>query len=341
MYDTQYLLKRAQALSQSQQISCLKENRILLLTCSNPQIEPRELGAQYTKQYEGSNVSAMPGIYVIRIYKKLGLSNIANRKALCTAAWQAGGQLAQVIRQGEHPIPWQKTLNHLPANQETARLLLLSLLHQADDLFCEELVTAVQELSRESAHVLLQELMHSEAVQTPPMKGIEQDSAALEQENQHLRCRLEHTQAKLDALQKTFQQQLAEQSANERIAFFSQLNSEPDGRLLDLLVLSQSGFAQLRKQGTPIPMEIRSAPILVRRMQDFLRNYGVVPMRELGERFSATARDLDNLHFVGKPFRNDKETKLVEITSTGWAIPEKDIIISLPEVCEVLDASNS
>ena len=123
--------------------------------------------------------------------------------------------------------------------------------------------------------------------------------------------------------------------ADESIRLISMLNSEKYGYILDLLLSAQDGFRQLRKKG-PIPFEIKSVQSLTRRLLEFVEDCGIVPMLEIGERLTVQASELSGYSYDGTPFSGPDETKEVEVVSTGWEAPEKEIILSYPRVREVI-----
>ncbi len=339
MYNIKELTYYAETLRNAQQVSSCKENRILLLTCQAPEAQPRVIGEMYTHQYEAVGSKAMPGTYVIRTYKKTELSNISARKELCTAAWHTGNRLAQAIHQGTF-FSWQDALEQLPQHKEAARLLLLSTAEQAKNFWGSDLTSIIQDLNLLSAQEFSRNLTVCKQEKRIPKDSLP-SASDLGQENLHLRRRLEHTQLQLQNAQTALKEQLEILAAEERREFFSQLNSTANGRILDLLVLAQQGFAQLHRKEQKIPAELRSTQTLVRSLQQFLHFYGVAPIREPGEQLTITARDLDQFLYTGTPFRSDTEVKQVEVISSGWAIPAKELVISCPEIQEIAFTSDS
>ena len=323
MFDQKEVLRLAKLLRQTQKTPYSRENHVYLMTCQEPNAQPREIAQMIQETYGIIGRTVLSGDSVISIYQRGDLGKVHERKALCRKVWERGQCIAQALQQGK-AVDWLSELEQLPKHRENARLLLLVLTEQAADLMGQELVTLIRELGRTNAQELMQQIADLDCVQE---NGAEDRERSLQR-------RLDYTRAELQSLKAQIQEQVEDAIAEEREQFFMQLNQETYGQILDLLSLAQKGFAKLREQGKVVPMEIRSVQTLVRCMQQFLSDYGVVAMAELGETLDLSVEEVDGYVYEGTPFQSEEEHKRVEVISPGWEIPERNLVISYPKVRE-------
>lgn len=305
------------------------ENAVLLLTCRQPEAQPRVIGEQYTK--DTAYGRALDGTDVIRLYRKCNLGHVAERKKLAAAAWEAGEHLRALIAGEDGALDaLRKASEACPGHSQKKRLILLSAGARCGSLLKAETRSALNRLNRDFAaecYDKIVDLLQPKA-----------ESSGADNRNRELartQAALDRTRSLLNILQENFDRQLEESRAEEREAFFSKLNSDEYGHILDLLAASSRGFRQLRSKRIPVPMEIRSIQTLVRRMLEFAADCGVEPMREVGTRLRIRGGDLNGLSYEGTPFCSESEEKLVEIISPGWQILDLGVIISYPRVWEV------
>ncbi len=153
-------------------------------------------------------------------------------------------------------------------------------------------------------------------------------------ENRQLSSSLEIANSLLKDLQEDFDRQLLDAKEVEMTQFFSAMNSEKNGRILDLLFKIRKGVDELRVRKFEIPDELDGALILIKNLIRFVRNYNINPIEKPGSRFEANASRVESCVYIGSPFENEEETKTVVVASPGWVISDKDIIISKPVLKE-------
>lgn len=179
----------------------------------------------------------------------------------------------------------------------------------------------------------------NESVQTEENPEGEAEETA-EERIQALEFQLQTTKSTLQFIQRSLDdmvQNVAQKSVeakDEAIAdFFTQLNSERYGRLLDNALLVDQKLTELRKAKYRFPVEIMAIPMIIKNFMAFIKGIGFEPIRLMNEEFEASADDLTYVVYEGTPFQ-DGERKLVQVRCPGWK--RGGVIISQPVVKEVV-----
>lgn len=156
---------------------------------------------------------------------------------------------------------------------------------------------------------------------------------------QELEFKLQTTQSTLKFIQRSLDDMVAniekktQEAQDEAINnFFTSINSERYGRLLDNAVIIDHKNTKLRQQHFKFPIEVMGMPMIIKNFIAFIKSIGFEPIRTWGEQFEVTADDLLYDVYEGEPFLGD-EKKLVQVIYPGWK--RKDIILSKPVVKEV------
>ncbi len=157
---------------------------------------------------------------------------------------------------------------------------------------------------------------------------------------QALNFKLQTTQSTLQFIQRSLDDMIAnieqrtveakEEAVND---FFSQINSERYGRLLDNALLIDQKIARLRKEKYRFPIEIMAMPMIIKNFIAFIKGIGFQPIKTMGEVYKATAEDLVYAVYEGEPFLGD-EQKTVQVVCPGWM--RNGVILSKPVVREVI-----
>lgn len=116
----------------------------------------------------------------------------------------------------------------------------------------------------------------------------------------------------------------------EQYKLMEMLNSATYGNILNLLSVAKKDM----EQAQDIPLHLRTASTLVRRLDDFIIDCGVTPIMPLGQEFEVSAREIHNYIYSGTPFQSHSDVKKVFVTSSGFEICKRNIIISNPEIQE-------
>ncbi|MBR2216166.1 MAG: hypothetical protein IJ849_10490 [Selenomonadaceae bacterium] len=147
---------------------------------------------------------------------------------------------------------------------------------------------------------------------------------------------LERSDMMLRDLQDEFDQRLEESKIKELVDFFSRLNSDKYGRILDELLNIRRGVSLLKKQRYELPPEIGGLLILTQKLTQFVRDSGINPIMKPQEVKQVKATDIEFCDYEGKPFATKDEAKAIKVISPGWIYTDKDLQIARPKVKEVV-----
>lgn len=149
-----------------------------------------------------------------------------------------------------------------------------------------------------------------------------------------LQCAIERSDMMLKDLQDEFEEQLDECKIQELTEFFSKLNSDNYGRILDQLFVMRDGINRLRREHYELPREIDGLMILAVKLLQFVKDSHINPIMRVGTVMKVKAADIEGCQYEGSPFSNMDDVKTVKVTSPGWVFFDKDIQISRPYVKE-------
>ena len=139
----------------------------------------------------------------------------------------------------------------------------------------------------------------------------------------------------LKDLQDEFDEKIRESHQNEMIEFFSLLNSEKYGCLLDAIITVRNGVRKLRKENVKLPPEISGLFILIERFAHFIRDNNINPILKPGSVQDMRLDEVEACDYEGSPFATTDEIKRVKVLSPGWFYQNKDIQIARPRLKEI------
>ncbi len=148
---------------------------------------------------------------------------------------------------------------------------------------------------------------------------------------------LERTNTMLQELQDEFDDQIEASKSKELAEFFSKLNSEKYGYILDELLVVRKGIDELRKQNYELPVEINGLLIMVKKLIQFVRDSHIEPIMKVNSVREVKATDVEFCNYEGSPFIAAEDTKKVKVISSGWIYKDKELQISRPKVKEEID----
>ena len=140
----------------------------------------------------------------------------------------------------------------------------------------------------------------------------------------------------LKDLQDEFDTRIKQSHQDDLIEFFSRLNSEKYGCILDEVLNARNGVRQLRKKNIQLPPEIGGLFILIERFAQFIRDSEINPIMKPGAVQSMRLDEVESCDYEGSPFLNTTEVKEVKVLSPGWFYKNKDVQISRPRLKEVV-----
>lgn len=141
----------------------------------------------------------------------------------------------------------------------------------------------------------------------------------------------------LKDLQDEFDARIKQSHQDDLVEFFSRLNSEKYGCILDEVLSARNGVRQLRKKNIQLPPEIGGLFILIERFAQFIRDSEINPILKPGAVKDMCLEEVESCDYEGSPFLNSKEVKKVKILSPGWVYKDKDVQISRPRLKEVVN----
>lgn len=151
-----------------------------------------------------------------------------------------------------------------------------------------------------------------------------------QQENERLKSALQNQETDRQNLKDNFDAEIQEKMSE----FFSLLNSNKYGNILDSIMKLYNGVMQLRKQNIELPLEISDIRPLLNNFRQFGKDNGINPIMKIGSVHSMTAADINKFSgdYDGTPFADANEIKTVRVISPGWQY--KDVKISPPKFKE-------
>ena len=141
----------------------------------------------------------------------------------------------------------------------------------------------------------------------------------------------------LKDLQDDFDARIKQSHQDDLVEFFSRLNSERYGCILDEILNARNGIRQLRKEKVQLPPEIGGLFILIERFTQFIRDSEINPILKPGAVRDMRLDEVESCDYEGSPFLNNKEIKKVKVLSPGWVYKNKDVQISRPRLKEVTE----
>lgn len=140
-------------------------------------------------------------------------------------------------------------------------------------------------------------------------------------------------QSGLDDLNESVEEATKEAEKKAVSNFFMKLNSPQYGGILDNLLVVESKLKEVKKINTLLPNQLISLPIIFKQLLKFVKDIGIEPIDTVGRSFEGSYRDIDCVNYVGEPFLDDDETKMMEVQKCGWKY--EDTVISIPTVKEI------
>lgn len=139
----------------------------------------------------------------------------------------------------------------------------------------------------------------------------------------------------LKDLQDDFDSRIKQSRQDDLVEFFSRLNSEKYGCILDEVLNARNGVRQLRKDKVQLQPEIGGLFILIEKFAQFIRDSEINPILKPGSVQEMRLDEVEACDYDGSPFLNAGEIKRVKVLSPGWVYKNKDVQISRPRLKEV------
>lgn len=150
--------------------------------------------------------------------------------------------------------------------------------------------------------------------------------------NNNYKNSLELVQAMLDELNETIDETAADAKTAAIASFYSTMNSEDYGNLLDSLELVEKRLAVIKEQKIKIPPQLLPMTIVFKQLLRFIKDCGITPIDTTGREFKTEVEGLANYTYIGEAYTKAGEEKIVVVERPGWKF--EDTVISLPTVRE-------
>ncbi|MDR0569030.1 MAG: hypothetical protein LBG87_07495 [Spirochaetaceae bacterium] len=310
---------------------CVGENRVISELCLHPELDPKELA----KRLNERNDAEYTGERVIKILRELKLSNRVERAQILKDAQEMARYVydffnGDLLAYKRFKDLEKKSYDSLSMDAHTTRMrcTLIALFTKFPALqklaFAEDIFYRGGVRSKACLNDIVNRVYKMSG-------GGKQNDETDEQKDEHIR-RLNDM---LEEMQNEFEHKLEESKNQEITGFFSALNSEKYGYILDGLFSAKAGLDELRKRNYELPLEINGLTIMVRKLIQFVKDSGINPVIRSGEVIIVKSQDIENYNYLGSPFISEEEEKLVEVISPGWIYKEKRIQLSRPTIKEI------
>lgn len=133
-------------------------------------------------------------------------------------------------------------------------------------------------------------------------------------------CRnsLELVQTMLDELNETIDETAAEAKDMAIASFYTSMNSEFYGHLLDSIELVDRRLVSLKENKVKIPPQVLPLTIVFKQLLRFIKDSGIHPLDSTRRELMAEAEDLSGYTYIGEPFSYEGEKKPVTVEKPGW-----------------------
>lgn len=211
-------------------------------------------------------------------------------------------------------------------------------------VYCDKLLRSIRDgifkelhLShkKKSARDVLKETKQTlnESAEASRYLQTEDELEKLRFENNNYKSSLELVQSMLDELKETIEESATDAKNNEVASFYTKMNSDEFGNLLDSMEFVNKRLVELRAERFRIPSQILPLTIVFKQMNRFIKESGITPIDRTGREFEAEVEALAEFTYIGEAYTFDGEKKRLRVERPGWKY--KDTVISFPTVREV------
>lgn len=316
------------------------ENRVLKLFCEIKNLDPRRCADEMNERYG----TYLGNDNIIRILKANRLSYQAKRAELINWAEDTAEAFAKAL-ESHKPKDYDNytTLRNKVIQtrdderyklQERMACLMLYVRHPELDSGTD--AESVEKFGNVYMKHLLGEasdFLRNICLKPKNAKGDKKDSQ--QEKIELLENMLNRSDMLLKDLQDEFDARIKESHQNDLVEFFSRLNSEKYGCILDAVLSARNGVRQLRKEKVQLPPEIGGLFILIERLAQFVRDSEINPILKPGSVQNMRFDEIESCDYEGSPFLNTNEVKRVKVLSPGWVYKNKDVQIARPRLKEV------
>jgi len=321
----------------------VRENRLFRLMCEDWKREPRRYAETLNREY-GYNLL---GDDIIEIFRKNRCTSPDKRNTLFESAIVTAKSFAKAIT-SRTQVDYD---NYMARRKNTIQIESHSRI--SDRVICLMLYKRYPELATDNDEKTLERFGNifmryflydiSDLVKglclKPKSGGRGEKRDSKQEKIELLENMLNRSDMLLKDLQEEFDTRIKESHQDDLVEFFSRLNSDKYGCILDTVLGARAGIRQLRKTGKDIhlPLEISGLFILIEQLTNFIRDSEINPILKLGAVKDMRLDEVENCDYEGSPFLNAAEVKRVKVLSPGWVYKDKDVQIARPRLKEVVE----
>ena len=330
-------LKRLEMLNNRTAAETVLENRVLKIYCADKYTSPSTCAEQLSIAY-GYNLR---GDDVIKIFKVNGVKTREERmdfltlssykveafaKALCTRDKNDYEEFDNA-----HLNLVKKFRRNIELEKLGRRIFYLTLYTKYPELNIYNDADKFELFGKREADSLYRDIFEY-------LKNIIGIKSKNQRENEQLRNALQIQANDMKNLNENFEAQVQDKIEE----FFSSLNSDRYGNILDAIISTYGGIQQLRKQKVEVPLEISDLFPLVNNLKKFVIDNEINPIARVGSVQMMTKADIEKIsgEYSGTPFIDADEVKKVRVISPGWYYKTKDVQISRPRLKEETDETD-
>ena len=328
----------------------LYTNRLFKMLCSDSTLEPRMYAEKMNTTYDYD----LRGYNIITTFRKRHVSNPKKRQELFTWADELASMFGKALESGDEKF-YQQFADKMEQNvlsdkgepyrvQHRLGCLMLFTKYQNIDINHDSKL--VEQLGDAYARYFLYDIRDAlkaycgMAKKTVSKQTLDKTVSVDEYiyRIEQLESELERKDMMLKDLQDEFEERIEENKTKELAEFFSRLNSERYGCILDWLLDFQKGASKLKKNHYEIPPEISGLFITAKNLIKFIKESNINPIMKPHEEKIVKFSEIESCDYEGTPFSSNdtEEEKMIKVISPGWKYTEKDLQISRPKVKEIV-----
>ena len=335
--------RKSKNLSAGSHDEYILENRIIKILCEDKTLGPRQVAAEMNDRYK----TDMDNEDVIRLLKANRLSYQAKRAELLNWAQETIDTFAEALKT-HSPKVFEEFISlrnrtiqtrdneRYKIQERIAAIMFFVRLPELDSGNDSETLEKFGNVYMKHFLYDVSDFLRNICIRPKGRdKGDKKDSQA--EKIELLENMLNRSDMLLKDLQDEFDARIKESHQDDLVEFFSRLNSEKYGCILDEVLNARNGVRQLRKKNIQLPPEIGGLFILIEKFAQFIRDSEINPIMKPGSTQEMRLDEVESCDYEGSPFLGTTEVKRVKVLSPGWVYKNKDVQISRPRLKEVTE----
>lgn len=335
--------RKSKNLSAGSHDEYILENRIIKILCEDKTLGPRQVAAEMNDRYK----TDMDNEDVIRVLKANRLSYQAKRAELLNWAQDTIDTFAEALKTQSQKIFEEfislrnRTIQtrdgeRYKIQERIAAIMFFVRLPELDSGNDADTLEKFGNVYMKHFLYDVSDFLRNICIRPKGRdKGDKKDSQA--EKIELLENMLNRSDMLLKDLQDEFDARIKESHQDDLVEFFSRLNSEKYGCILDEVLNARNGVRQLRKKNIQLPPEIGGLFILIEKFAQFIRDSEINPIMKPGSTQDMRLDEVESCDYEGSPFLDTNEVKRVKVLSPGWVYKNKDVQISRPRLKEVTE----